>query len=102
MEHPTKHIIPICAHCSSVCVCICMCVFECSAVMAYSMRKDQVFSWCIAGQSHYSNQSVLSGIERTKYAGAHVCVPPGFKSRLCDYFWPNDTFCTSLFAIFIH
>lgn len=68
---------------------------ECLTVMVHSKQRDQVFSWCITGQSHYNNQSVLSGIERTKYAGFHVSAPAGFKSRLCDYLWPNDAFCTT-------
>ena len=62
--------------------------------MVHCMQTDQAFSWCITGQIHYSNQSVLSGIERTEYGGFHVSVPPGFKSRLCDYLWPIPACCT--------
>lgn len=59
---PSKHIVPICAHCTSMWLCV---YGACGWILSgkHSMQKDQVVSWCSAVQNHYSNQPVLKGIE---------------------------------------
>lgn len=96
---PSKHIVPICAHCTSMWLCV---YGACGWILSgrHSMQKDQVVSWCSAIQNHYSNQPVLKGIEGTEYAAFSVRVPAGCRSRLCDYVWPNDAFCTSFICHF--